>query len=284
VAAGLTLLTATPSRAISASGGWLDRSTDHGAHTWAGSQQIDPIVSPGAVQSAHLHDFFCNTSIRYDSTYDSMVAGASTCPSGDTASYWAPALYKNGVKVDPVGPSSGSPYVREQIYYRDDNVKYDLADGKKVTPFPPNFMLHIGNSKATSAADNPKLGSEIYWGCSDTDPGKLKAPPNCSSGVISLHIGFPNCWDGVQIGGDDSAHVVYPSSYRCPADHPFILPRLIIRLEYPVGTDSSGITLSSGPTYTAHGDFWNTWNQTDLTTFVNRCLNTGTDCGTNPTP
>jgi hypothetical protein len=53
-----------------------------------------------------------------------------------------------------------------------------------------------------------------------------------------------------------------------------------MRTEYPVGTDSSGITLSSGPYYTAHGDFWNTWDQQKLDDLVADCLNTSTDCGT----
>jgi hypothetical protein len=57
---------------------------------------------------------------------------------------------------------------------------------------------------------------------------------------------------------------------------------LIVRIEYPVGRNSSGITLSSGPTYTEHGDFWNTWQQPTLNDLVANCLNKGVNCGTNP--
>lgn len=261
--------------AAAATGGWLDRSTDHGASTYTRSLMDDPIVFPGQPGATHLHDFFC-TAPDANSTYASIANGPTKCPN-DTGSYWAPALYRKGVKIDPIEPSG--EYVREQIYYRGDNVY-----ATTITPFPADFRLIAGNSHAMSVADNPMLGHEIYWGCSDnSESGKPTAPINCASGIISLHYGFPNCWDGVQTHTNDTPHVVYPSSGKCPATNPIPLPRLILRFEYPVGTDSSGITLASGPTYTAHADFWNTWNQPTLEYLVDNCLNKGTDCGTNPT-
>jgi len=204
-----------------------------------------------------------------------FASTTTTCPatSGDTSGYWTPALYKNGTKIEAGGQST-----REQFYYRKNNLKA----GTVIHTFPPDFRMIAGNGHATSEADNPYLGREIYYGCSDnSESGKPKAPVNCSTGIISLHVGFPNCWDGVSLDSPDhKGHVVYPSSGLCPADHPVALPRLIMRFEYPVGTDSSGITLSSGPYYTAHGDFWNAWEQEMLNALVAQCLNTSTDCGT----
>jgi hypothetical protein len=65
---------------------------------------------------------------------------------------------------------------------------------------------------------------------------------------------------------------------RCPAGFSHALPRLIIRTEYPVGAGGR-ITLSSGPKFTAHGDFRNTWDQAKLASLVDRWLNAGRDCG-----
>lgn len=272
LAAAVLVVAAQP--AYAASGGWLDRSSDHGASSYTGSAADDPIVFPGQPGATHLHDFFC-TRPNAASTYGDVSNGPTACPN-DTGSYWAPALYRNGVKVDPVQVSG--TYIREQIYYRGDNVS-----AKTITPYPADFRLITGNSHATSEADNPLLGREIYWGCSDnSESGKPKAPINCSTGIITIHYGFANCWDGVQTHVNDSAHVVLPSSSACPASNPIPVPRLILRFEYPVGTSSSGITLSSGPTYTAHADFWNTWHQPTLEYLVANCLNKGTDCGTNP--
>jgi hypothetical protein len=204
-----------------------------------------------------------------------MTAGATTCSatSGDTAGYWVPALYKNDTKIDPTGTS-----VRQQFYYRKDNLK----GGTAIQPFPADLRIVTGNMHATSEAGNPKLGSELYWGCSDnSETGKPKAPIDCTTGVITLHVGFPNCWDGVNTdSADHKSHVVYPKSGICPADHPVAVPRLIARYEYAVGPDSSRITLSSGPYYTVHGDFWNAWDQAKLADLVERCLNASTDCGT----
>jgi hypothetical protein len=80
----------------------------------------------------------------------------------------------------------------------------------------------------------------------------------------------------------------YPVSsstgYVCPADHPVPIPRVIVRVEYPVGTDSSGIALSSGKAFTAHGDFWNTWDQPALAQLTSTCLAANLDCGVDPDP
>jgi hypothetical protein len=258
----------------------------------------DPVVFPGVPDASHLHDFFANTSVNAFSTYGSMTDATTTCSatSGDSSGYWAPALYQDGVKIDPAGVSVAGRSTREQFYYRKNN----LADGTVIQTIPPDLRVIAGNSHAMSEADNPKLGSEIYWGCSDNSTsGKLKAPPaSCTTGIITLHIGFPNCWDGVNLDtvrpdgspasnpvtgrvypNDHRSHMAYPSSGVCPADHPVPLPRVISRIEYPVGTTTGTITLSSGPTYTAHGDFWNTWNQSRLEQLIADCLNAGLNCG-----
>ena len=258
--------TGTPQ--ASTSGGWIVRCD------YSHSLPDDPVVFPGEPGASHLHDFLANTTTDAFSTYESMIGGATTCAAtlGDTGGYWVPALYKDGVKIDPTGGIT-----RQQFYYRKNN----LTAGTVIQPFPANFRMIAGNGHATSEADNPKLGPEIYWGCSDnSEPGKQKAPINCKTGIISLHVGFANCWDGVNLdSADHQSHVIYPNGGLCPADHPVALPRLIMRLEYPVGTRSSGIELSSGPYYTIHGDFWNTWDQQQLENLVQSCLNQSVDCG-----
>ncbi len=263
--------------------GWLIRSAgDNGRTTWAGSAADDPIVYPGQPGRAHMHDFLCNQATTATATYESMIASPTTCPSGDTAGYWAPALYKNSVKIDPTGGAT-----RQQIYYRRNN----LAATTVVTPYPPDFRMVVGAGHATTLAEantmGSKLGSEIYWGCSDnSESGKPAAPINCSSGIITLHVGFPNCWNGVKVPGDQikAGTMEYPSGGVCPPGFPIALPRLMERFEYPVGTSSAGITLSSGNPYSVHADFWNTWHQPSLEFLVAQCMNSKTVvCGTNPT-
>jgi hypothetical protein len=253
--------------AASGSPGWLVTCTT--IH----SKTDDPIVHPGMPGMSHLHDFIGNPRTSATSTYSSQIAAS---PSGcalpaDTAGYWVPALYHNGVKITPTGTG-----LREQVYYRDNNLKV----GTKIQPFPADFRMVTGNAMATSAAGSPTLGKEIYWGCSDnSESGKPIAPVNCATGIITLHVGFPNCWDGVLTHVNDTPHLRWPSSGLCPAGFTHALPRVIERWEYRVGTSSSNIKLASGPTYTAHADFWNTWRQTRLASLVANCLNVDVDCG-----
>jgi hypothetical protein len=263
-------LVASPGASAS-SPGWLNRCG------YTDSRSDDPIVFPDKPGASHLHDFLGNKSTDAGSTVASMKAAGTSCTlAADTASYWAPALYRNGQKVSPTGSWAGHA-TRQQIYYRDNN----LAAGTFIHSIPADLRLVAGQGHAMSPAENPKLGKEIYWGCSDNSTGKLIAPPaSCASGIITLHIGFPNCWDGVLTHSNDTAHVVYPKSYECPAAFPKALPRVIVRFEYPVGTSTGLITLSSGPTFTVHGDFWNTWQQPRLDRLVTDCLNLDKDCGT----
>lgn len=278
VVAALALFT-VPAQASSA--GWLVKCPLF--HT----NNDDPIKFPGQVGVSHLHEFFANRSTDAFSTYASMVVSTSTCgTSQDTAGYWAPALYKDGVRVPADGKSVTGRSTRQQFYYRDDN----LAAGTVIEPFPEDFRMIAGNSHATSEAENPYLGREIYWGCADNnDPPGKQTEPNFAcpgTGIISLHMGFPNCWDGVLTHVDDTDHMRYPSGGVCPEGFPHTLPRLIQRFEYPVGTDDNTgrITLASGAYYTTHSDFWNTWQQPALVSLVDRCLNLNVACGTNPVP
>ena len=55
----------------------------------------DPIVHPGMPGMAHLHDFLGNVTVDAFSTYESMRAGATSCPAGDRAGYWLPAVLRN---------------------------------------------------------------------------------------------------------------------------------------------------------------------------------------------
>src|SRR5215210_3106663 len=249
-----------------ASAGWLVRcSLSH-------SLMDDPIVYPGMQGASHMHDFFGNRSTNALSSYPTMTAAPTLCRDlADTGGYWSPALYENGAKIVAGGYGYAGRAVREQFYYR-------KIGSDPVQPFPPDFRMIAGDSRATSVY---KL-SEIYWGCADNSTGKLSLPPSCAAtGIISLHVGFPSCWNGWQLdSADHKSHVAYPKSGLCPSTHPVRIPRLIARFEYPVGPTTETITLASGSPYSAHADFWNSWNQSRLLQLTADCLNKNVDCGT----
>jgi Domain of unknown function (DUF1996) len=287
VAACLTLMVATVISAPPAhasSPGWITICPP--TH----SAMNDPIVFPRQPGASHLHQFFGNRSVTAFSTYRSMLAGHTSCGTkADRAGYWVPALYEDGRLVRPRGLlADGEGHTRSVFYYRVDNISDEYLARHPVQPFPRNFRMIAGDAHVKSAAAQKELGSEIYWGCSDNSTDKLTAPPSCETGAISLHVGFPNCWSGDVtsrgVGRNDTPNVVYPDDDRCPRRYPHVLPRLIFRVEYPVGTTTGRITLASGPAYTMHADFWNTWRQPALARLVNECLRAGVDCGNNPHP
>ncbi len=273
------LIMLVPPMASADSPGWITNCP------YSHSAKDDPIKFPGQPGASHLHDFLGSRAVDAFSGYSDLRNGPTTCGSKpDTSGYWVPALFKDGVKINPAG-KWGSRNTHEKFYYRDNH--YDAS--VKVEPFPPNFRMVQGYAAATSVADanahGAGWGSRAWWGCSDNSvSGKPVSPPNCSIGVITLHITFPSCWDGVLVNGDEIAagHVKFPSNSKCPASHPRALPMIIQRLEYPVGPSGSGITLSSGPVWTAHADFWNAWDQPALNALTTKCLNGNVNCGSDP--
>jgi hypothetical protein len=266
--AGLTALAAvasatwmvigtSPDASAAAAGLWkVDCGFSHSAAD-------DPIVHPGQPGASHLHDFFGNTSTNAGSTYQSMDGVTSTCANNDRAAYWVPALYQNGKKVNPDGAI---------IYYTT-----SAGDPKKQISYPRDMRIIMGNSKATTAAQQQ---GQIEWGCSGNTQIGRDIPKNCKTGMIQLRMRFPACWDGKMDAGNNATnHVRYPSRGKCPAGFPHALPTMRFNTAYKVGTTTGKITLSSGNVHSVHADFWNTWDQRTLDGLVKKCFHGQANCG-----
>jgi hypothetical protein len=197
----------------------------------------DPIVFPNQPGASHLHDFFGNEAVDAFSTYASLIGKPTSCGNdADTAGYWAPAVFLRGAKVNP------------------DNLKaYYYERVASSSPFPPGLGMVAGSSKSIA----PQSTNRVYFGCGNgTGISKVSSPPNCqgTGGAFTVHVMFPYCLDAV------SGVVAYPPC----APGATYLPQLVERIEYPI-VDAREITLASGPSYTFHADFFNSWNQTALT-------------------
>jgi len=260
-----------PELALAGSAGWIV------SCNYSHSLNDDPIVFPGQPGAAHLHDFVGASTTDRSSTAASLQAGGTTCAmSADTSAYWVPALYEDGVRVLPAATSKNALF-----YYR----RKGAPSGTMVQPFPRGLKIIIGNAHAKSPQENPQLGTDIIFKCGPGSTTDLPAPPSqCASGILVMSLRFPNCWDGVNLDSPDHrSHMAYPAGSRCPKSHPVVLPRIESFFRYMVGTGPIGkITLSSGPYYTAHQDFFNAWDPAVLQTLVTNCLNAQVNCGTNP--
>lgn len=224
-------------------------------------KQVDPIVKPGpsGTLSGHMHDFMGNRSTDSSSTYASMTAAGTTCAhSGDKAGYWSPSL---------VAPNGSFVKVRRAlVYYRNKPTKYGTT-----TAFPPDFRLIAGG-----VGTGPPIAG---WSCEQDASNMQATPVDCGSGMMVLHVKFPNCWDGVHTDSSDHrSHVRYASSSACPSSHPVKVPEIFLHVRFEPGASGSGYKLSDG-TVTPHADFWNTWRQSSLEQLVRDCLRAGVNCG-----
>jgi hypothetical protein len=249
-----------PSAAAASNAGWIV------ACGFSHRSTNDPIVMPGMTGMSHSHDFFGNTTTDAKSTLSSLRGKPTTCSlKADASAYWAPTLYKNGKKVRPTKVAA---YYRTQV------------DGGTVKPFPPGLKLIAGNSHAK----HPQSLKIVYYNCNEgKDQHEASRPYDCGTNTIDAHIRFPQCWDGVHLDSrDHHSHVVYPvyshGTRSCPASHPVIVPRLIIRISWPI-RNGQHVRLASGPSYTLHADFFNAWDASTQKNLVDACINAGVDCG-----
>ena len=228
------------------------------------SAMDDPIVFPRRPGAAHMHDFAGNTTTDAYSTADSLRGHRSTCElTGDTAAYWVPTLYSNGTPIHPD---------RLHAYYRWGNV----ANLQAIRPLPAGLKVIAGDAHATK----PQSTAVIGWNCGVQGQRQYDHPISCNSKQkIVLHVFFPNCWDGRHLDSPDhKSHMAYSSNGKCPAGHPVIVPRLSEAFGYPISS-ATGLTFSSGQHYTAHADFINSWNQSEMNRLTTTCINASRQCG-----
>lgn len=220
----------------------------------------DPIVYPGVSGAAHMHDFFANRTTDAFSTLASLQAGTTSCNRpADTAAYWTPSLYENGVKVNPTSVAA-----------------YYLPKGKElrsIKAFPSGLKVIAGPGERTS-----------QFACRTRDRDVASSTtevPSCPTGShLVVRIFFPDCWDGINLdSADHRSHMAYSARGRCPMTHPVPVPMLRLGVHFENSNGGSDVTFSSGAPSTMHADFFNAWNQPALERLVRQCLNAGVHCG-----
>lgn len=236
----------------------------------ARSAPDDPIVHPAAPGGSHLHEFYGNTSTNAYSTAASLAGQPTMCTEpGDTAAYWHPTLYANGLRV---------PATKSTFYY--------TKHGAKAPPIvaaPAGLKVVAGDATATA----PQGTDVVYWGCGNgSSVSKVTSPPQCQPGDtgLTVHIIFPDCWNGTDLdSADHKSHMAYSQSVggqqQCPATHPVSIPTLIMRFTWGKFYPAPGtLSLSSGSVDSMHADFFNAWNQPRLDQLVAACVSAGRDC------
>ena len=222
----------------------------------------DPIVAPGRPGASHDHSFVGARTTSASSTLESLLASPSTCERpGHTAAYWMPTLLANGQSVAPGSAT---------IYYRRSTLDV-------VRSFPPGFRMIAGDAMAQT----PQSLRVTSWNCGVhggvRPQSDVPVCPTSKRTALRLHVTFPSCWDGTNLDSPNhKSHVAYPTRGRCPSTHPVGVPAITLIYRYPAVTGS--ISLASGNQYSAHADFFNSWNQNALESLIDGCLNALRHC------
>jgi len=239
--------------------------------------QVDPIVSPGVKPSAHLHTFYSARNVTENSTVQSLEAGGTSCTrgafagarnmtaaevAGSTAGMWIPTMYLNGVEVKNSG-----------LYMADYWSTSGLPSGVTISNYPEGLAVVAGDAHSTG----PPPKHVVYWNCGGDNTAQypsLNVPRNdCpATKTLQAHNTLPECWDGNGLTTNDVTYGPVanegfqqaPTFGKCPAAFPIQLPHVQMILHTGLSGNVSGLSFSSGPAYTLHGDYWQTWKQSTL--------------------
>jgi hypothetical protein len=268
----------------------------------------DPIVYPGQPGKSHLHQFFGNTAVDANSTYESLrTKGESTCNGPlNRSAYWMPAMM-NG-KGQVVRPDYVSIYYKRRPITdpkcdpaRDPRAEGICVDVPRGLRFVFGFNMANPSATPTGAAwfncDGP-TGTQGRYSTI------VEAAKNCPTGnKLGAIISAPDCWDGKNLDSPDHrSHVAY-SGYgdwgyqKCPATHPYVIPGFTMGAWYTTDEDldRSGTFSPSRPTWhlssdvmpgmpmmtpgsTFHADWFGAWDDQVLKTWHDNCINKLLSC------
>jgi hypothetical protein len=257
---------------------------------------VDPVVFWKQPGRSHLHQFFGNTVVRDDSTYESLRAtGDSTCVNRlNRSAYWLPAMmmtYADG-RISVLRPDYAVIY-----YKRSPGPSADCLPGgaslKGCATVPKGLRFVFGYDMVNrlNPGNVDKVGG---FSCSNggatwryLDEAQSACPPGQH---LDWSIGTPDCWDGRLDSPDHRSHMAYPRRWPdgkllCPVSHPYKIAQFTLHASYRMEEGDGRLSWSSDgagdrPGTTSHSDWFGAWDDEILELWHKRCIDEHRNCDT----
>ncbi|MEL6876017.1 MAG: DUF1996 domain-containing protein, partial [Pseudomonadota bacterium] len=241
----------------------------------------DAIVYPGQPGASHLHEYYGNTLVNANSTYETLrTTGDSTCMNPlNRSGYWIPAM-KDG-KGNVVRSN------RVSLYYKRHPKGSASAYGDVVAQ-PDGLKAIFG----FDMLGGPTTGSPWVLCAGKRYEIGEQLPANCGES-FKLLVNSQPCWDGVNLDSPDHrshmANVVRNASTnwqnKCPDTHPKQVPQFTLSADYSTGgeditdyrlsSDHHAGTVQFG---SFHADLWDGWDGPTKDLWTRNCLDLMLNC------
>ena len=233
---------------------------------WSHASFDDPIVHAGMEGMSHRHEFFGNTTTDADSTYESLLAGDTTCAQKlDRAAYWVPSLLDGeGRVVQPARCGRllprrprGGPHDGAAVPARADDGGRALRRHRPPAAQRGGVVVRTRRRAVLGAAAVRRRPGR-------TAPAGSRSPTAGTAPASTATTTTPTSPTATTAGAATSTpcrsrSCSSPSTTHRRSGGPF--------------------SLASGPIETAHADFWNAWDEDKLADEVDLCLHRDLVCG-----
>ncbi|RYP04221.1 hypothetical protein DL764_004611 [Monosporascus ibericus] len=243
-------------------------------------QRRDPIVSPGAHLSDHVHAVIGGTNFFAGTTpANALTSTATTCDKElDHSIYWVPQLYH----ITPDNRYEMVKFEGSAVYYQ--NRACDYQPGRTTCPsfktnfarpFPEGLQMVAGNPMKRTFDQSDIEQRAVNHLCLLRGGGSVQTSslPLEQCLYIRSQVTLPSCWNGRDLDSPNhKSHMSYPDprygDYNggvCPESHPIALITIFYEFFFNTAkyNDRNFVFAQGDKTgYGFHGDFVNGW--TDL--------------------
>ncbi|KAI1488440.1 hypothetical protein F5X96DRAFT_685393 [Biscogniauxia mediterranea] len=215
--------------------------------------RIDPLVEPGNLPSAHMHQVIggnsFNASMLPSDIDPPTTSSCTSCTySEDFSNYWTANLYfkaRNGTykRVPQFANLGLGVEAGMTVYYI-----RGYQQSATVTAFPPGFRMLVGDSLNREQSTMQKglcyrceanMQQNPFGGAPCTGSDTQGFPKEACGGGWRVSVHFPTCWDGKNLDSiDHKSHVAYPASGTfesggaCPSTHPVKIPQIMYEIMF----------------------------------------------------